>query len=95
MNRFLDLLQPLGDRIGPLNFQFEYLNKQKMSGVGEFIEKFGAFVAKLPVGFKYCIDILLILMLMGTNGCENLGLQHATPLNITYIIHLIESETLN
>ena len=57
MNRFLDLLQPLGDRIGPLNFQFEYLNKQKMSGVGEFIEKFGAFVAKLPVGFKYCIEI--------------------------------------
>lgn len=38
MKRFLELLAPLGDRIGPRNFQFEYLNKQKMGGVGEFVE---------------------------------------------------------
>ncbi len=57
MKRFLELLAPLGDRIGPLNFQFEYLNKQKMGGVGDFIEKFGDFVAQLPEGFKYCIEI--------------------------------------
>ncbi len=57
MKRFLELLEPLGDRIGPLNFQFEYLNKQKMGGVGEFIEKFGEFVAQLPTGFKYCVEI--------------------------------------
>jgi uncharacterized protein YecE (DUF72 family) len=57
MQRFLELLVPLGSRIGPLNFQFEYLNKQKMSGVGAFVEKFGEFVAKLPAEFKYCIEI--------------------------------------
>ena len=57
MKRFLELLKPLGDRIGPLNFQFEYLNKQKMGGVGEFVEKFGDFVAQLPTGFKYCVEI--------------------------------------
>ena len=57
MKRFLELLEPLGDRIGPLNFQFEYLNKLKMGGVGEFIEKFGEFLEQLPTGFKYCIEI--------------------------------------
>ncbi|MGB3224115.1 MAG: DUF72 domain-containing protein [Desulforhopalus sp.] len=57
MKHFLELLAPLGDRIGPLNFQFEYLNKQKMGGVGEFIEKFEDFVEQLPAGFKYCVEI--------------------------------------
>ncbi|MFT5699914.1 MAG: hypothetical protein ACI8ZB_002782 [Desulforhopalus sp.] len=57
MNRFLELLEPLGDRIGPLNFQFEYLNKQKMGGVGEFVKKFGEFIAQLSSEFKYCIEI--------------------------------------
>lgn len=50
MKRFLELLELLGNRIGPLNFQFEYLNKQKMGGVGEFVEKFGKFVTQLPGG---------------------------------------------
>ena len=57
MKRFLELLDPLGGRIGPLNFQFEYLNKQKMGGAGEFVEKFGEFAAQLPAGFKYCVEI--------------------------------------
>ena len=38
MKHFLELLAPLlGDRLGPLTFQFEYLNKQKIGGVGEFV----------------------------------------------------------
>lgn len=57
MKHFLELLEPLGGRIGPLNFQFEYLNKTKMSGVGEFAEKFGEFIEQLPAGFTYCVEI--------------------------------------
>jgi uncharacterized protein YecE (DUF72 family) len=57
MKRFLELMEPLGSRIGPLNFQFEYLNKQKMGGVGEFVEKFGEFVSQLPSDFTYCVEI--------------------------------------
>jgi uncharacterized protein YecE (DUF72 family) len=57
MKRFLELLDPLGGRIGPLNFQFEYLSKQKMGGAGEFIEKFGAFAEQLPADFTYCVEI--------------------------------------
>lgn len=57
MKRFLELLEPLGGRIGPLDFQFEYLNKLKMSGVGEFADKFGEFIEQLPAGFTYCVEI--------------------------------------
>ncbi len=56
MQRFLESLAPLGGRIGPLNFQFEYLNRQKMAGLGEFIARFGEFVTKLPAGFTYCLE---------------------------------------
>ncbi len=57
MQRFLDSLAPLGAKIGPLIFQFEYLNKEKMAGVAEFIEKISRFVAQLPAGLTYCLEI--------------------------------------
>ncbi|SHO50427.1 DUF72 domain-containing protein [Desulfopila aestuarii] len=56
IQRFFDSLQPLHHALGPLMFQFEYLNKQKMSGVAEFIDKFGPFAEKLPTCFTYCIE---------------------------------------
>ena len=56
MERFLDSLQPMHHALGPLIFQFEYLNKQKMSGAVEFIDKLGRFIEQLPKGFIYCIE---------------------------------------
>ena len=54
--RFLDSIQPLSGHIGPLIFQFEYLNKKKMVGKEAFFEQFHAFVEKLPRGFEYCLE---------------------------------------
>jgi hypothetical protein len=34
LRRFLDLLAPLGRKLGPIRFQFEYLNRQKMPSEG-------------------------------------------------------------
>ena len=56
MQRFLESIAPLGKKIGPLNFQFEYLNKQKISGLGEFLDRFGSFIEQLPDGFTYCLE---------------------------------------
>lgn len=56
MLRFLESISPLGKAIGPLNFQFEYLNKQKISGLAEFLDRFGGFVEQLPGGFTYCLE---------------------------------------
>ena len=39
MNTFLQSLKPMDKKIGVLMFQFEYLNKQKMSGLQEFLDR--------------------------------------------------------
>lgn len=56
-HRFLDNLEPLHPNLGPVIFQFEYLNKQKMSGVGEFFDRFGEFVEQLPTDFSYFVEL--------------------------------------
>ncbi len=57
MGKFLQTLEPLGDHIGPLMFQFEYLNKNKMAGLGHFMKIFEVFLQGLPEGYQYCIEI--------------------------------------
>ncbi len=44
---FLALIGPLKDLTGSVVLQFEYLNKQKMSGIGEFLDRLGAFLNQL------------------------------------------------
>ena len=57
MEKFLERLEPMAGNLGPLVFQFEYLNKQKMPGsVQQFIDRFGEFAAQLPGSQKYCIE---------------------------------------
>jgi uncharacterized protein YecE (DUF72 family) len=55
--KFLDLLSPMKERLGPLMFQFEYLNKKKMASQDEFMERFGRFADVLPEGHTYCVEI--------------------------------------
>jgi uncharacterized protein YecE (DUF72 family) len=57
MAKFIETIEPLGDHIGPLIFQFEYLNKNKMSGLSHFIEMFEIFKKGVPEGYRYCIEI--------------------------------------
>ena len=78
MQRFLESLQPLHHALGPLMFQFEYLNKQKMSGVTAFIDMFGRFVEQLPKGFLYCVESRNPNYLTATyfNFLKSLNLRH-------------------
>lgn len=58
MQRFLDRLEPLSDHIGPIMFQFEYLNKQKMAGgLQQFLNLFGDFTRRLPTDYIYGMEI--------------------------------------
>lgn len=57
MNRFLESIEALEGHIGPLIFQFEYLNKKKMPGRQEFFDRFTNFVQHLPSGYLYCMEI--------------------------------------
>ena len=56
-NQFIETLKPLEKNIGVLMFQFEYLNKQKLSGLTEFIDRFDGFTNKLDKKFNYGIEI--------------------------------------
>ena len=55
--KFLASLEPLGETLGPLIFQFEYLNKQKMAGHAEFLERFADFLGRIPIGRDYALEI--------------------------------------
>lgn len=56
-NQFIETLKPLEKNIGVLMFQFEYLNKQKLSGLTEFIDRFEGFTDKLDKKFNFGIEI--------------------------------------
>ena len=56
LNRFLEMLEPMHGKLGPIMFQFEYLNKQKMPSMAAFLERLHAFFEKAPAGFQYAIE---------------------------------------
>lgn len=57
LGRFLESLSPLRSKLGPVMFQFEYLNKQKMASKEAFFERFGAFIEAAPKGYQYAVEI--------------------------------------
>ncbi len=54
---FLDSLNPMKKKVGALMFQFEYLNKQKISGLTEFIERFEGFIESVNDEYTYGVEI--------------------------------------
>lgn len=54
---FLSLLGPLQDVLGPLMFQFEYLNRQKTKSQSHFQELFETFIQQLPTSCQYAVEI--------------------------------------
>ena len=57
LSSFIDTLRPMHTKIGLLMFQFEYLNKQKMSSQTEFLEKLDGFLEECDPNFNYAIEI--------------------------------------
>ncbi len=56
LDEFLERLKPLGKKLGPIMFQFEYLNKQKMPSKEVFFEQFANFILKAPKGHQYAVE---------------------------------------
>ena len=56
LKRFLDTLEPMGRKLGPVMFQFEYLNKKKMPSLQAFLDSLGAFFDAAPKGFCYAVE---------------------------------------
>jgi uncharacterized protein YecE (DUF72 family) len=56
LERCLERLTPLGRKLGPIMFQFEYLNRKKMPSRDAFIERFQAFISRAPREFRYALE---------------------------------------
>ncbi|MBN2132520.1 MAG: DUF72 domain-containing protein [Sedimentisphaerales bacterium] len=56
LHRFLEILEPMHNKLGPVIFQFEYLNKKKMPSLAAFLDRLDAFFQQAPTGFQYAIE---------------------------------------
>jgi uncharacterized protein YecE (DUF72 family)/N-acetylglutamate synthase-like GNAT family acetyltransferase len=52
----LDRLEPLKPYLGPLMFQFGYLNAGMMPSQKAFMDQLGKFSGQLPAGYDWCIE---------------------------------------
>ncbi len=57
LKSFLDIIHPMGKKLGPIMFQFEYLNKQKMPSLKQFLEQLSEFFSSAPQEFDYAVEI--------------------------------------
>jgi uncharacterized protein YecE (DUF72 family) len=56
LKAFLEVLEPLRGYLGPMMFQFGYLNRGMMPSQAEFMDRLGTFVGQLPAGYTWCIE---------------------------------------
>lgn len=56
-DRFLEVMNTLGNRLGPLVLQFPYFAKTVFESSGEFLGRLDRFLDDLPDGFKFAVEI--------------------------------------
>jgi uncharacterized protein YecE (DUF72 family) len=57
LEEVLGRLEPLHGRVGALIFQFEYLNRQKISSQAEFMQRMTAFLRAAPRELPFALEI--------------------------------------
>ena len=57
LNRFLEAMDLLGDKLGPLLFQFPYFNRHAFKSGDDFLARFSVFLKTLPSGYKFALEI--------------------------------------
>ena len=53
---FLDRLEPMRGKLGPMMLQFGYLNKQMIASESAFLERLDVFAKRLPAGYTWCVE---------------------------------------
>jgi len=54
---FLEAMDCLGEKLGPLVFQFAYFNNSVFRGVDDFLDRLRPFLKKLPKDHKFAVEI--------------------------------------
>jgi uncharacterized protein YecE (DUF72 family) len=55
--QFLKVMDALGEKLGPLLFQFGYFDKKAFLGVNDFLARLVPFLKKLPKGQRFAVEI--------------------------------------
>jgi len=56
-SEFLKVMDALGEKLGPLLFQFGYFNKKAFVGVNDFLARLRPFLKNLPKAHKFAVEI--------------------------------------
>lgn len=57
LNLFLKTMEALGEKLGPILFQFGYFDRTAFESGSEFLSRLKPFLEKLPKGYKYAVEI--------------------------------------
>jgi uncharacterized protein YecE (DUF72 family) len=57
LNQFLETMDLLGDKLGPLLFQFPYFSRQAFKTGDDFLARFSAFLKAAPRNYKFALEI--------------------------------------
>jgi uncharacterized protein YecE (DUF72 family) len=57
LKHFLETMNLMGNKLGPLLFQFGYFNRTVFRSSGDFLVRLEPFLAKLPKGYKFAVEI--------------------------------------
>jgi uncharacterized protein YecE (DUF72 family) len=55
--QFMEVMDILGEKLGPLLFQFAYFNRSVFRGVNDFLARLRPFLKKLPNDHKFAVEI--------------------------------------
>jgi uncharacterized protein YecE (DUF72 family) len=55
--QFVEVMDTLGEKLGPLLFQFGYFNRTVFRGVNDFLARLRPFLKKLPKEHKFAVEI--------------------------------------
>ena len=57
LKHFLETMDLMDDKLGPLLFQFGYFNKTAFKSGKEFLARLEPFLKKLPKGYRFALEI--------------------------------------
>lgn len=57
LKHFVKTMDALGDKLGPMLFQFGYFNKSAFAGLGDFLVRLVPFLKTLPKDHKFALEI--------------------------------------
>ena len=57
MKEFIGAMDELGDRLGPLLFQFPYFRRDAFASVGAFLARLEPFLESLPGGRRFALEV--------------------------------------